>query len=182
VSHYAVLTALGRDRPGIIAAVSGVLYHSGCNIESSTISRLGNELTMMLMIKMAQGLTDRELLSRLEQTSKQFGLHMQLTDILPEDVVQPSTGLPRFTIRTHGKDQMGVVHRISSHLAEKSVNIIDMHTEVTADQPPQYIMSIEVELPPYLDAIQLADELHKLAHEQDMKITFHPSHGIDVNE
>ncbi|MDH3961719.1 MAG: amino acid-binding protein, partial [Desulfuromonadales bacterium] len=34
------MTAFGKDRPGIVADVTSVLYETGCNLEDSTMSML----------------------------------------------------------------------------------------------------------------------------------------------
>ena len=43
-----ILTALGEDRPVIVAGVTKVLYQLGCNLEDSAMTRLEGEFTMML--------------------------------------------------------------------------------------------------------------------------------------
>ena len=44
------VTAIGADRPGIVAAVTGVLTDHGGNIEDSTMSILGGHFAMMLVV------------------------------------------------------------------------------------------------------------------------------------
>lgn len=36
------MTAFGKDRPGIVADVSQVLYENGCNLEDSTMTLLAD--------------------------------------------------------------------------------------------------------------------------------------------
>src|SRR5512144_1513233 len=47
--HYAV-TIIGKDRPGIVAGATEVLYRLGCNIEDSSCTMLGGEFAMILII------------------------------------------------------------------------------------------------------------------------------------
>ena len=60
--HY-IMTAFGKDRPGIVADVSQVLYENGCNLEDSTMTLLADEFTLILLF--AAGEEDIE-----EQLSK----------------------------------------------------------------------------------------------------------------
>src|SRR6266481_3460631 len=54
VMHVAV-TAVGADRPGIVAAVSRVLYDIGGNIEDSRMAILGGHFAMVLIVALPQG-------------------------------------------------------------------------------------------------------------------------------
>ena len=40
MSNRWIVTALGQDRPGIVAGVTEVLYKLGCNLEDSAMTRL----------------------------------------------------------------------------------------------------------------------------------------------
>ena len=44
-----IMTAFGKDRPGIVADVTSVLYETGCNLEDSTMSMLSDEFTINLL-------------------------------------------------------------------------------------------------------------------------------------
>ncbi len=43
-----IVTALGKDRPGIVAGITKILYQLGCNLEDSAMTRLGGEFAVML--------------------------------------------------------------------------------------------------------------------------------------
>src|SRR5437879_7270095 len=49
MAHFA-LTAVGRDRPGIVAAVSEALLDHSVNIEDSQMTILRGHFTMMLVV------------------------------------------------------------------------------------------------------------------------------------
>ena len=44
-----VMTAFAKDRPGIIAAVSRLIYETGCNLEDTTMTRLLDEFAMVIL-------------------------------------------------------------------------------------------------------------------------------------
>ncbi|MGH2838428.1 MAG: ACT domain-containing protein, partial [Thermoleophilaceae bacterium] len=44
------LSAIGRDRPGIVAGVSGALLKHGANIEDSRMAILSGHFTVMLIV------------------------------------------------------------------------------------------------------------------------------------
>ena len=53
MKRYA-LTAIGRDRPGIVAAVTKALYEHDCNIEDSSMTILEDEFAIILIMSMPE--------------------------------------------------------------------------------------------------------------------------------
>ena len=51
------LAAIGKDRPGIVAAVSKVLYELGCNVEDSSMTMLRGNFAVMLVLAAPEGTT-----------------------------------------------------------------------------------------------------------------------------
>ena len=58
MNHFA-LTIIGRDRPGIVAQVTEILYRLGCNIADSSCTLLGGQFAMILIISHPE-FSDRE--------------------------------------------------------------------------------------------------------------------------
>jgi glycine cleavage system regulatory protein len=50
VPHQLAVTAIGTDRPGIIARVTGVLHEHGGNLEDSSMTILGGHFAIMLLV------------------------------------------------------------------------------------------------------------------------------------
>jgi glycine cleavage system transcriptional repressor len=44
-----ILTAFGKDRPGVVADVSRIIYEIGGNLEDSTMTRLLDEFAIILL-------------------------------------------------------------------------------------------------------------------------------------
>ena len=49
LAHFAV-TIISKDRPGIVADVTEVLYRLGCNIEDSSCTMLGGDFAIILIV------------------------------------------------------------------------------------------------------------------------------------
>ncbi len=172
--NYALLTAVGKDRPGIVAAIARVLLESECNIEDSQMGRLGPDFSCMLMIRMPEGMLSEQLNLRLAPVSGEFALRTFVQDLRPEEAAETSSEQSRHLIHVYGADRKGIVHRISHQLAERSVNITNLKTEVIHHQTPLYVMLIEVEIPPYVDAGRLQDELAGIGKEIGVVVAMKP--------
>ena len=172
--NYALLTAAGSDRPGIVAAIAGVLFDNDCNIEDSQMARLGPDFACMLMIRMPEGMVSQQLETRIAQSVNEMGLRVDLHDLRPEEASETRPQRQRHLIHVYGADRKGIVHRITRRLADQSVNITNLHTEVVRHQTPLYVMMIEVEIPPFVDAGALQGDLSKIGQEIGVVVAMKP--------
>jgi glycine cleavage system transcriptional repressor len=172
--NYALLTASGKDRPGIVAAITKVLLEQDCNIEDSQMARLGPDFACMLMIRMPEGMVSDQLTRQLAAVANEFGLRTYAEDLRPEEAGESHPDHLKHVIHVYGADRKGIVHRISEKLAERSVNITNLHTEVIQHAKPLYVMMIEVEIPPFVDAGRLQDELSTIGKHIDVVVSMKP--------
>ncbi len=172
--NYALLTAIGSDRPGIVAGIARVLVESDCNIEDSQMTRLGPDFACMLMIRMPEGMVSQQLASRLSPLAGDLALQLHLHDVRPEEAAEPQAERPRHLIHVYGADRKGIVYSLTRHLADQSVNITNLHTEVIHHAQPLYVMMIEVELPPFVDVGRLQSELAVLGREIGVVVSMKP--------
>ncbi|MDP8943735.1 MAG: ACT domain-containing protein, partial [Actinomycetota bacterium] len=168
------LSAVGRDRPGIVAAVSGVLADHGLNIEDSRMTILGGHFTMMLIVSAPPGLDAEALRSDLGAAAGDLSLEAVSLSEVAEDA--PPEDPPSHILSVYGADHPGIVRAVSSALAERRVNITDLETRLTAGdgERPLYVMMLEVRLPPSLSEAALEEALAGVAREQGLDLTVRP--------
>ncbi|MEG3637975.1 glycine cleavage system protein R [Magnetococcus sp. PR-3] len=148
MAKYVLLQLSGQDRPGIVAEVTRVLFETGCNIEDSSMTRLSGQFTIMLVLSPPEDVICEKLEAKLKPVVIRFELAHLITELTeaqveePEDVDEEES----FLINVLGADRPGIVYHVAQLLADKSVNIVDMHTH-TGGVPgrPIYIINIEVE-------------------------------------
>ncbi len=152
---YFILSAMGKDRPGIVADVSEVIYECGGNIEDSSMSLLRNHFALLLLFS-----TEREEVNQ----KPVFYAPITFEEAYPKLKEQTN----RFKISTSGVDHAGIVLRVCGLLADRKVNIIDMETHrvLSAESgTPLFEMDIDVEVPRSLSEQGLREDLHRLANE-----------------
>jgi glycine cleavage system transcriptional repressor len=173
MANYALLSAVGKDKPGIVATVSAVLFGAGCNIEDSTMARLGGDFAIMLMLRLPEGFTSQQLAEALAPVRRHVELTIHVADILPEEV-EPQTESARHLILVYGSDKPGIVARLTALLAERNVNITNLRTSVIQRAAPLYVMTIEVELPSFVDQGELTRPLQAVAKELGVQVEIKP--------
>jgi glycine cleavage system transcriptional repressor len=142
--NFAV-SAIGRDRPGIVAAISGVLLELGGNIDDSQMSILHGHFAVMLIVSVPAGVGQEELSRRLEPVRRELRLEGLAVSALDE--LSPAA-TPTHVLTVYGADHPGIVHAVSSALAERGVNITDLRTRRTGGEgEPVYMMVMEIAVP-----------------------------------
>jgi len=173
VAHFAVL-AVGADRPGIVAAVTGVFVAHGCNLEDTSMTILRGHFAMMLVVDAPPGVTAGELEDALSGPAAAFDLVVSVRPI--DEAVPSSPPGERWTVSVYGTDRPGIVHRLSSLLAAHEVNIVDLDTRVIGDPTrPVYAMLLDVTVPPGVEPAALGAELRAAAAELGVECSMHPS-------
>jgi glycine cleavage system transcriptional repressor len=132
------VTAMGSDRPGIVAAVASVLHHSGGNIEDSVMTILGGRFSMVLLVK--TDLRAVELEQALRTGTTDLGLHVTVADAGDAHASPAATHL----LSVYGSDHPGILAGVSRALAEVSANVTDLTTRMLGDEVPVYAMIVEL--------------------------------------
>lgn len=135
------VTAVGADRPGIVAAVAEVLAERGGNVEDSAMTILGGRFAIMLLVATDDSPGDLE--AALGDATADMGLMI---------AVGPVAGGGRGEAATHvlsvyGSDRPGIIAGVTRTLADGGANITDLETRLLGGEHPVYAMVIELSLP-----------------------------------
>jgi glycine cleavage system transcriptional repressor len=158
--HQIWLTAIGRDRPGIVARIARVLVDHGLNIEDSQMRILGGRFAMMLLLR---GNASEEVIYRdLLAVGRELGLdYIYVHPIADADVVVPK---PTHMASLYGVDRPGQVAAVAERLASLSVNISGLSTRVEGKASVQ---ELELTVP---ERVDIRKELSEVAHERGIRL------------
>lgn len=162
------VTAVGADRPGIIARVASVLTEHGGNLTDSTMTILGGQFAIMLLV--ATEAAPLALEDALAAATRDLGLVVTVRPV-GEGTVGPP---PTHVLSVYGADRTGIVAAVTAGLAARSVNVTDLETRVLEGERPVYAMLLELALPPGVDPDRLVDELRADAALDDLEATLRP--------
>ena len=142
--HQIWLTAIGRDRPGIVASIAKVLLDHGLNIEDSQMRILGGRFAMMLLLR--GNASEEALYQDLLKTGRELGLdYIYVHPIGDAEAVPPE---PTHVLSVYGGDHPGIVAAVTEALAAEHVNITDLQTRLSGKV---YVMLLELVIPAGLD-------------------------------
>ncbi len=116
-----IMTAFGKDRPGIVADATGVIFETGCNLKDTTMTRLADEFTLILLFS-GHG---EDLEAQLTRECRRLEIETGLSAFIRPVGAPPAEAAAgrRHSLRIDGLDQAGIVNKISRHLADNGVNI-----------------------------------------------------------
>lgn len=170
MSHFA-LTIIGRDRPGIVAQVTEILYGLGCNIADSSCTLLGGQFAMILIISHPE-LTGKESFGAAFSPLEESGLSVFLRTLKPGGEKRPDLSGEICMISVYGSDKPGIVFRVTRELGARGINVTDLNTKlVGSEKRPVYVMMLEVVLPAGLSVEELEEILHGLKQELQVDIS-----------
>lgn len=167
MAQIVVITAVGRDQPGIIAALTGAVYELGGNLDDATMTRLHGTFATMLSVRLPETQTVGGVREALEPVAERQGLTIAIQAVPDAQTETP----PDCILTVYGADKPGIVYPITQRLAARGVNITDMDTRVAGtDASPVYIMLLEA----VAGDIDLTRDLAELRSELGVDITFQP--------
>ena len=166
-----IISVLGKDQPGILAAVSRVLLDQECNIENVSQTILQNTFGAILVVSAPDNADEKSLRDKLLSGVTHLNL-----DIFVKQVDNQNTNFEEpvshpFVITTVGPDKYGLVAAITSILAKYSVNVTNLQAVFKGGSDPQSnIMIFETSVPAEIDLPSLVKELEQCAQELELEI------------
>lgn len=139
VPGWFMLTVVGKDRPAIVARITAALYDAGCNLGEASMTRLGGNFTVMLMVQYAG--STAQLQHLVAPVCESLDLKLHVDKIEGQLHRHPEADVH---IRVFGADRAGIVAQVTTVLAEAGLDILDLQSDVAGtEDKPIYIMQIE---------------------------------------
>jgi glycine cleavage system transcriptional repressor len=166
-----IITILGQDRSGIIAAVSKVLFEQNCNIENVSQTTLQFVFAGIFIATMPGDLPLESLHKSLDAKMAPLGLDVHLTLLEPDAAPILPQQDEAYIITTKGPDRKGLVAGISEVIARFEGNITNLQAVFKGGADPgDNIMIYEVDIPRQIDQQSLYRELKRRANELKLEI------------
>lgn len=138
-TQWYMLTVVGEDKPGIVAALTDSLYRGGCNLGEASMIRLGGNFTIMMMVGSSLELDD--LRNLVLVVSEKMGLHVHVDRI---EARLHEHKEPNVQISVYGADRAGIVAEVTGGLSRAGLNILDLNSDVGGtEEKPVYVMMID---------------------------------------
>lgn len=174
MSNRFIMTAFGKDRVGIVADVTRLLYENDCNLEDTTMNMLADEFTLNLLFTSQLNDVEEQLLKECRRLELEKGIS---AFVRPLEGLQQQVGKKGYktcTLHIECVDQIGIVYKTSQFLADNSLNILHLNSTVKATPESGasiYCMDIHIQVPEKISLDQVEDDLGNMADELHVDIT-----------
>jgi len=168
-----IMTAFGKDRPGIVADVTRILFENGCNLEDTSMTLLADEFALILLFGCKDPGIEDLLARECRRLEREKGISAFLRPLDQRREPTPSPAVD-CTLHVEGLDQAGIVYKISQFLADNRVNIVDLKSVVRASPQfgtPLYVMDIRAQVPAGLSMDQIEVGLNAVADDLNVDIS-----------
>ena len=167
----AILSVLGHDQPGIVAAVTSSLFEQNCNIENVSQTILRTEFSGSFIVTIPQNLSQDDLHETLIEDLAPLDMYVHIEPLADKETAFVLNESEPFIITTKGPDRKGLVAGISEIIARFEGNITNLQAVFKGGEDPgDNIMIYEVDIPPGIDQQHLYRELKKRATELKLDI------------
>lgn len=167
-----IISVLGYDRPGIIAAITRILFEHDGNIENVNQTILQSQFagTFIASIPSASGL--KSIQRALEAEMAAMSLQVHLMPFTPVPPIFDNVKHQPFIITTQGPDRKGLVAGITEVMARHGINVTNLQAVFKGgDAPGDNIMIYEVDIPGATDWQAFNKELRTRASELDLTLS-----------
>jgi len=174
MKKYLVISALGKDRPGIVNQLSRAIHEAGCNIEDSRMTVLGGEFALMLLVS---GVWNA--IAKLESQAKVLEAKLELT--LVTKATEPRAtkiAMVPYVVDVVSMDHPGIVSEVAEFFSTRNINIEDLSTWTYAAAhtgTPMFSMNMTISVPAEVNIGQLRDEFTRFCDTLNLDATLEPS-------
>ncbi len=163
----AVISTIGRDRPGIVNELSELVAELELNIEDSRMTVLGGEFAVLMSIS-----GDESALETFATKLSALATAQDLQHLFRKtEARDTSTATLPYEVKVVAMDHPGIVHRVARFFSSREINIRDLKTE-TQPAPhtgtPIFSVTMAVEVPSSIKVRELKDAFEAFCDEQDL--------------
>jgi glycine cleavage system transcriptional repressor len=139
-----IISVMAKDRPGIIAEITGAIYALKGDLADLNQSILCGYLTMILIASFEEEVTREDVLAEIShiQSGERFDVLIKEMDI-PIEIAHTPLPSDTYILTAQGKNRSGLVHSISQFCYSHGINILDLATTLNDDQ---YTMVLQLDM------------------------------------
>ena len=168
-----VITALGGDRPGLVADLTEAITQQQCSICESRMSLLGGEFAIIMLI---EGQWNN--IAKLEQTlpGLQESLNLTLQIKHTEQRSNKADAIP-YSVEVLAQDNPGIVHKVTDFFCNRKINIHDLQTDsfnAAHTGTKMFALTMTIEIPTSMHIPDLREDFLEFSDELNLDSIIEP--------
>ena len=173
MDDYLVISALGKDHPGIVDQLAKEIFNAGGNIADSRMTVLGGEFAVILLVS-----GDPGNITQLEETLPRLQDRLALTIIVKRTTAKTSqVNMMSYAVRAVSVDHPGIVYQLANFFSGRNINIEDMNTTSYAAAhtgTPMFAIDMTVNIPVDVRISTLREKLAEFCDDLNIDVVLEP--------
>lgn len=176
------MTCMGKDKPGIVAKVSEVLFKVGGSIEGSRMSLIQGEFAIIMIFHLSDESKYKFLMKEIKRVEYEMDIEVNVREISEDEYVEFGKYPEKeFILNVYGADKPGIVFNVTSILYMNNINIIDLYSDIVpSDKGKIYIMSITVDGSNIPSVDFLKNKVEKVCREMGLEISVQEAQKLEM--
>jgi len=174
MNKYLVISAIGKDRAGIVNDLSKAILDNGCNVEDSRMTVLGGEFALILMIS-----GPWSAIAKMEATLPKLEKKLDLTIVARATEARAvRANMVPYAVDVVAMDHPGIVHDIAQFFSGRQINIEDMNSWTYAAAhtgTPMFSLNMTISVPADLNIGRLRQEFTDFCDDLNIDATLEPA-------
>lgn len=168
MARAVVVSVLGPDRLGIVAAMSRAIFDLGCNFERVGSTIIGGHFAMTMLARCEDEVDPSTVEASVASVAAELGLLavVKVAEGAPDDT-------PTHVVAVAGADKPGIVYRVADTLARMRVNVVSLDMRTT-DNGTASTCSLRIHVAAPAGA-RLEETLPALSEELGTDVTVRPA-------
>ena len=178
MKDWFILSAIGSDRPGLVAELAQLIYDCDANLEDSRMTILGTDFAVILLCSTSATDAADRIAVGAKRLERDHGLTILLRSLDGQKRPQvPAPGTRLYRVEAVGEDRAGIVAGVCRLLADHGVNIAELSTRSRPGPggSPHYELDITAEVPENQDVKELQDMLEAEADRLVIDVALLPT-------
>jgi glycine cleavage system transcriptional repressor len=178
MKRWFALSAIGRDRPGLVAELARLIYDCDANLEDSRMTILGSDFAVILLGSHSEGDAADRLAAGAKRLERDHGLTILIRGLEEGGRLEaPAPDSTLYRVRAAGEDKAGIVAGMCGVLADHHINIAEL---ISRSRPgpggsPHYELEISAEVPGGADVEALRSALEAEADRLVIDASLEPA-------
>ncbi len=173
MTQLIVISAIGRDRPGVVEAVSSCILKGGGSIQESRMARLGQEFAMLVLVG-GNWATQSKLTSALDKLAADEDLSIS---VRPTDASADSAQRLPYAVDVISLDQDGIVFELSRFMASRNIDISEVSTRAyraAHTGAPMFAVQMNIGIPAETSVARLREEFLEVCDHMNLDALIEP--------
>jgi glycine cleavage system transcriptional repressor len=176
MNQLIVITAIGRDRAGVVHDLTRAVLDCGGNIVESRMTALGAEFAMLLLVS-----GNWATLTRLESDLDKVAKIGNLTVTIRRTESRPQLeGMLPYAVDVVCLDQPGIVYNIAGFFSDRKIDIADLSTRSYAAAhtgSPMFSVQLAINIPASVQIAALREEFMDFCDQLNLDAIMEPVKG-----